>query len=160
MIFSYKSCFSKDNNDETTIELINGKFSPKSNESNIFDKDICTNTELINLAEDNNDKELKSSFHLTNNNLNASSFSSEVITENITVSSNNNLSILQIIQEEQNEMSITLSSSSSLSSSPSITPRSLRSIVSINKPTFEYPIISNSTETDKNKNNILNHYVQ
>jgi hypothetical protein len=123
-----------------------------------FDKDIRTNTDSIVSPDDKNDNELKSSFHITNNSLNAS-FPCEVNTENITVNSNNNLSILQIIQEEQNEMSMTLSSSSSLSSSPSITPRSLRSIVSINKPSFEYPIIMNNTEADKLKNNILNQYV-
>ena len=122
-------------------------------------KDLRINTESINLAEINTDIEVKSSFLLTNNNL---PFSSEVNTENINcVNSNNNLSILQIIQEEQNDMTLS-SNSSSLSSSPSltsITPRPLRSIVSINKPAFEYPIILNSNEADKLKNNMLNQYV-
>lgn len=60
-------------------------------------------------------------------------------------------------------MSMTLSSSSSLSSSPSITPRSIRSMITMNNPTFEYPLIMNRNEdsnrSDKHKNSILNQYL-
>jgi len=68
--------------------------------------------------------------------------------------------MLQIIQEEQNEMSITLSSCSSQSSSPCITPRtSIRPMLTLNKPNFDYPLILNSNESDIHKTNLLNQYL-
>jgi hypothetical protein len=110
------------------------------------------NTDTIELSEitENDSKQTNNSFLLVN-----SSFSPDINQESI----NSNLSMLQIIQEEQNEMSMTLSSCSSQSSSPSITPRTIRPLLTLNKPSFEYPLILNGNENDIHKNNIMNQYL-